>query len=56
MCPNISYRYRKLEPVLNYLEIERGRYTEPKTDLNQVLCAWCIEIEHEEHLITKSTN
>ena len=35
------------------LEIECGRYTRPKTDPKQRLCAWCLEVEDEEHFTTR---
>ena len=33
------------------LEIERGRYTNPRTPRDQRLCALCKEIEDEQHFL-----
>ena len=43
----------KIRASSHDLEIERGRYTRPKTDPKQRLCAWCLEVEDEEHFITR---
>ena len=37
----------------SYLEIASGRNIWPRTDPNQRLYAWCLEIEVEEYFITK---
>ena len=34
------------------LEIERGRYTNPKTLFEERLCLTCTEIEDEKHFLT----
>ena len=34
------------------LEIERGRYTRPKIGTDHRLCAFCLDIENEEHFVT----
>ena len=35
------------------LEIERGRYTNPRTPIENRLCSTCSEIEDEMHFLTK---
>ena len=52
MCLNFAYRYR-IRASFPDLEIERGRYRRPKTDPKQRMCAWCLEVEDEEHFITR---
>ena len=51
--PKYRISITKIRASSHDLEIERGRYTRPKTDPNQRLCSWCFEIEDEEHFITK---
>ena len=43
----------KIRASSHDLQIERGRYTRPKTDPKQRLCVWCLEVEDEEHFITR---
>ena len=59
MEPHISlvtnYKYRdaitKLRASSHTLEVERGRYTNPKTPLEDRLCSVCGIIEDELHLL-----
>lgn len=52
----ISSKYRiavsKIRASSHDLEIERGRYTRPRTDPEQRLCISCNVIENEEHFVT----
>ena len=52
---NIHYRtaMSKLRTSSHTLEIERGRYTKPKTDVSKRLCPVCNEIEDEVHFLVK---
>ena len=38
------------------LEIERGRYTNPKTPIEERLCLNCLQIEDEVHFLTACTS
>ena len=51
-CAYLSHLYIKNQSDSHDPEIERGRYTRPRTDQKQRLCSWCFEIEDEEHFIT----
>ena len=51
--PKFRISLSKIRASSHDLEIERGRYTRPKTDPKQRLCAWCLEVEDEEHFITR---
>ena len=42
----------KIRASSHDLEIECGRYTRPKIDQDHRLCAFCLEIENEEHFVT----
>ena len=48
-------RYRtamtKLRSSSHTLEIERGRYTKPKTDISERLCPLCNAVEDEKHFL-----
>ena len=50
-----NYKYRnaitKLRASSHTLEVERGRYTNPKTPLNDRLCSLCGIIEDEAHFL-----
>ena len=50
-----DWRYRiatsKLRASSHALEIERGRYTKPKTDISKRLCPVCYTIEDEVHFL-----
>ena len=54
-----NYRYRialtKLRASSHTLQIERGRYTRPKTLECDRLCAACNLIENEIHFVTNCT-
>ena len=53
-------RYRratsKLRASSYTLEIERGRYTKPKTDISKRLCPVCYTIEDEVHFFLSIVN
>ena len=55
-CINLP-KYRipvsKIRASSHDLEIERGRYTRSKLDQNQRLCSTCLEVEDEEHFVTR---
>ena len=51
--PKFSISLSKISASSHDLEMERGRYTRTKTDPKQRLCAWCLEVEDEEHFITR---
>ena len=52
-------RYRsalaKLRASSYTLEIERGRYTDPKTPISERLCSVCQEVENEIHFLIRCT-
>ena len=54
---NRKYRsaISKLRTSSHTLEIERGRYTHPKTPVDSRLCVHCDEIEDEIHFVTECT-
>ena len=51
----IKAKYRqaisKIRASSHTLEVERGRYTTPKTPLHERICAFCGLVEDEKHLI-----
>ena len=50
--PKYRISISKIRASSHDLEIERGRYTRPKIDPDHRLCAFCLEIENEEHFVT----
>ena len=50
--PKYRVSISKIRASSHDLEIERGRYTRPKIDPDHRLCAFCLEIENEEHFVT----
>ena len=53
-----DHRYRhaiaQLRTSSHILHIERGRYTKPRTPVNERLCILCNCVEHELHFITRN--
>ena len=45
--------FSQLRAGSHTLEIERGRYANPRKPVNERLCAICKEVEDEQHFITK---
>ena len=54
-----DHRYRhaiaQLRTSSHILHIERGRYTKPRTPVNERLCSLCNCVEDELHFVTAST-
>ena len=55
----LSHRYRhaiaQLRTSSHILHIERGRYTKPRTPVNERLCTLCNCVEDELHFVTACT-
>ena len=57
LVKEIKYRQAisRIQASSHTLAIERGRYTRPKTPVDQRLCTFCNNIEDEEHFLINCT-